>query len=609
MQSQPMQGFDAANPPFDRLTHEEIEQLTAVLDIGYFSPDEVIVRQGHPSDLLHVIIKGAIEVRDGNSLQAVLGPKDSFDSRAVVHGAAGEDFVAVEETLCSLIPGELVLNLIRQNPAFGAFFYADVSRKLDAFAEQRKTDGVESVLRARVRDARHRGAIYVDGAVTIREAGHHMRDHDINSLFVRDGQRVGVVTGMNLSKAVVLRGLPLETPVREVCHFDIVSVEADDFIFEALLLMTKHDKRRLAIRTNGRYAGFLEDIDILGLFAGNSQLIPGRIDRARSIDDLAEAARDIQAQVERLHRQGVKIGIIAEITSDLNRRLLRKLFEMLAPPSIRHNGCLLLMGSEGRGEQTVRTDQDNALLLADEVPPGDLTRFREDFSGALEQFGFPPCPGNVMVCNPVWSQTVESFKRQLRTWVFSRDPEAAMNLAIFCDAAAVAGTPDLVLRAKQALVSLMQGETALLSHFAHLIETFTTPNLGVLSTIMASVGVGPDEIDLKRAGIFPIVHGVRTMAVDKGILQNATAGRIAALVEVGSLESKFGQELTSALQVFMEFRLRSQLRALHKQTISAESVVRLDEITTVDRDILRDAFRVVRQFRELIRNRYYLGAF
>jgi CBS domain-containing protein len=99
------------------------------------------------------------------------------------------------------------------------------------------------------------------------------------------------------------------------------------------------------------------------------------------------------------------------------------------------------------------------------------------------------------------------------------------------------------------------------------------------------------------------------MAIDKGILENATAGRIAALVEAGSLEPKFGEELTSALQIFMEFRLRSQLRALHKQNLNAEAVVRLDEITTVDRDILRDALRVVRQFRELIRNRYHLGAF
>jgi CBS domain-containing protein len=126
---------------------------------------------------------------------------------------------------------------------------------------------------------------------------------------------------------------------------------------------------------------------------------------------------------------------------------------------------------------------------------------------------------------------------------------------------------------------------------------------------MASVGVGPDEIDLKRAGTFPIVHGVRTLAIDKGILVNPTAARIDALVQTGSLGAKFGRELTSALHAFMEFRLRAQLRAVHRRIMGAEPVVRLDEITTADRDMLRDGLRVVRQFRELIRNHYNLGAF
>jgi len=604
-----MQGFDTANPPFDRLTYQEAEELGAMLDIGYFGPGELIVRKGQPSEWLHVMIKGSVEDRDENGLQAVLGPKDSFDSRSVVHGAAGEDYIAVEETLCYLIPRHLVLDLIRRNAGFAAFFYADVSRKLDAFAQQRKVEGVESVLRARIRDARYGEAIFIDGATTIEQAGRCMRDNDINALFVRDGERLGVITGMNLSKAVVLRRLSLDTPVREACHFDVVSVDIDDFIFEALLLMTEHDKRRLAVRSNGRYVGFLEDIDILGLFAGNSQLIPGRIDRSRNLDDLAGAAQDIQAQVERLHRQGLKVDVIAEITSGLNRRLFRRLFAMVAPPSVLQNGCLLLMGSEGRGEQTVRTDQDNALLLAQNVPEADLAQFRERFSGALDRFGFPPCPGNIMVRNPVWSQTVESFTRQLKAWVFNRDADSAMNIAIFYDAVAVAGPTGILTGVKETLIELMQGEAALLAHFAQLTETFTTPNLGVFSTIMASVGVGPDEIDLKRAGIFPIVHGVRTLAIDKGVLASSTAARIDALVRAGSMDSRFGQEMTSALRVFMEFRLRSQLRAFHRGTVEGDSVVRLSEITTVDRDILRDSLRVVRQFRELIRNHYNLGAF
>ena len=286
-----------------------------------------------------------------------------------------------------------------------------------------------------------------------------------------------------------------------------------------------------------------------------------------------------------------------------------KLFDLLAPPSIREKGCLLLMGSEGRGEQTVRTDQDNGLLLAEPVPAAELDRFREAFSGALDGFGFPPCPGNVMVRNPVWSQPLDGLVRQLRIWVLERSPDAAMNLGIFFDAVAVAGRADLLGQAKAALVEMMRGEQALLARFAHLIETFDTPALGVLSTLMASVGVGSDEIDIKKAGTFPIVHGVRTLALDRGIVATPTAGRIGALVEAGALAPEFGQELVSALRVFMGYRLRSQLEAVRRGDVEREAVVRPSQLSAADRDILRDALRIVRRFRDTIRNRYNLGAF
>ena len=605
-----MSSFDTRNPPFDRLTQAECETLKAALDIGYFSPGDVIVARGQPSSHLHVVMKGTVEVKEGDTLSAVLGPKDSFDSRAVIHGAAGEDFLASEETLCHLIPREVVQRLIAGNVAFAAFFYFEVSRKLDAFAAAQKADGVESFLRARVHDAMTARAEFIDGSATIEQAGQRMRDVDSNALFVRDGERIGVVTGMNLSKAVVLRRLPLETPVRECCHFDVTAVDSDDFIFDALLTMTRHNKRRVAVKEGGTYAGFLEDIDILGLVAGNSQLIPGRIDAAHHVEDLAAPAREIQAQVERLHRQGVKAEAIAEITSDLNRRLFLRLYELTATPAIRAQGCLILMGSEGRGEQTVRTDQDNGLLLAAPVPEAELHAFRDSFSGALETFGFPPCPGNVMVRNPLWSQPIEGLVRQLRVWVMERTPEAAMNIAIFADADAVTGRRELLDRAKASLVEMLKGEQVLLARFAGLIESFETPTMGVLQALMLTVGVGSEAIDLKRSGIFPIVHGVRVMAIDRGILANATAARIAALSEPGEpLDADFAKELVSALRIFMEFRLRSQLEAVRRGSVEGESLVHPSRLSSGDRDLLRDALRIVRRFRELVSSRYRLGAF
>ena len=601
------QSFDIHNPPFDRLSHGEANGLRAVVDIGYFRPGEVIVERNAASDQLHVIIKGVVDERDGDELAARLGAKDSFDARAVVHGAAGSHFIAAEETLCYLIPRPTILGLIRDNPGFAAFFYSEISRKLDSYSRRQEPEGVESVLRARVRDARGHPAVFIDGAATIETAGRLMRERDNNALFVRDGERIGIVTGMNLSKAVVLGHRPLDTEVRAISHFDVVTVEQDDFIFEALILMTRHSKRRLAVRANGSYVGVLEDIDILGLVAGNSQLVPGRIDRARGLDDLAQAAQDIGRQVERLAGERVRVEAIAEITSDLNRRLVTKLFELIAPPSIRDAGCLMIMGSEGRCEQTVRTDQDNGLLLAAPVPAQDLATFRADFTAALDRFGFPPCPGNVMVRNPQWSQPMNDFIRQLKTWIMQPDESSAMNLGIFFDAVGVTGKLELVQGAKTAMIEMMRGESAYLAHFARYIDQFAGASAGMLASIMASVGVGSDLIDIKKAGTFPIVHGIRTMSIERGIEVTPTARRIATLVADGELGEEFGRELASALSFFMEVRLRSQLRAVKTGQREMESIVRLSELSTADRDLLRDALRVVKQFREVIRHRYHLG--
>lgn len=414
---------------------------------------------------------------------------------------------------------------------------------------------------------------------------------------------------MNLSKAVVLYRAPLDTKVRDICHFDIVAVDLDDFIFEALIKMTRHNKRRLAVRANGEYIGMLEDIDILGLVAGNSQLIPGRIDRAHTIDDLRGAANDIQAQVERLDRQGVKVEVIAEITSDLNRRLLNRLFDLTASPSIRAEGCLMVMGSEGRGEQTVRTDQDNGLLLGSRVPEDELQAFREGFSGALERFGFPPCPGNVMVKNPQWSQPIEDFIRQIKTWVMTPDEDSAMNLGIFFDAVAVAGRAELVGRAKTALIDMMRGESAYLARFARAIDLFEGASAGMFTSLMASVGVASGLIHIKKSGTFPIVHGIRTLAIDYGLQETPTVKRVEGLVRRGILGDGLGRDLVSALSFFMLLRTRSQLRAIKTGAYETESIVRIGELSTRDRDLLRDALRVVKQFREVIRNRYHLSLF
>ena len=449
----------------------------------------------------------------------------------------------------------------------------------------------------------------MDGAGTIEEAGHAMREHNIVTLFVRDGGRVGIVSWTDLGEAAILKRLPLETPVREISHFDVVSVKPDDFLFEALIAMTRHKKRRIAIRSGDSYTGVFRDIDILELFAGNSQLIPGRIDRAKSIAELVPCAADIQAQVQRLHEQGVKVEVVAEITSDLNRNLISKVYELTAPASIKENGCLFVMGSEARAEQTVRTDQDNGLLLAAPVPESDLAQFRQAFAESLEACGFPPCPGNVMVRNPVWSQPLDGLIRQLKTWIIAGGNESAMNLGIFCNSAAIAGQSDLLLRARTAFIDMMRGEKAHLAYFANFIDLFASSDMGAFANLMVSVGARSDAVHIKKAGTFPIVHGARTLAIEKGLFETKTVDRIHAIAQTRIFSTEFAEDLISALHVFMELRLRSQLKARRLGNLASESIVHMNELTTADRDILRNAIRVVREFREIVRHRFNLGYF
>ncbi len=457
--------FDATNPPFDRLTSQEVETLRAALDIAYFRPGETIIAQNAPASALFVVIKGTVEERDGGDLLALLGPKDSFDSRALVHGKSGHAFVAREETLCYTCPKGVTLGLIQSNPRFASFFYREISHKLDELARDEEERRYGSLMRARVSELFLHPPAFIDASDTIEAAGHLMREIDSNALFVRDGERIGIITGMNLSKAVVLRRQPIETPVREFAHFDVVTLRPDDFVSAALVLMTKRNKRRVAVHDGERYIGILEDIDLLGFLAGSAQVVAGRIDRASSRDDLAVAARETAAQVRTLRRQGVKVEVIGEVVSDLNGRLFSRLFEMVAPDEIRAGGCLVVMGSEGRGEQTVRTDQDNGLILAGPVDKAALDAFRIDFSGALADFGFPPCPGNVMVRNPVWSKPLSDYLADFRRWVALPDEAAHMNVAIFYDARAVAGDARLLAEAKAALIDLIRGEQALSGSF------------------------------------------------------------------------------------------------------------------------------------------------
>jgi CBS domain-containing protein len=596
------QHFDAKNAPFDRLTPEEADAVRDALDIAYFRPNETIIGRGAAPESLFIVIKGVVEERDGDDLVALRGPGDAFDSRALVQGGGSSAFVAREETLCNLLPRDMTLRLISQNPRFAAFFYLDIAHKLDAVSREEEAVRFAPLLGARVAELFLHPAILLDPGESIAAAGRKMHDAGCYAVFVREGDGVGVVTRSDLMDAAVIDERPIASPIGPLAHRPVICVAPDDLISTALLKMTKHNKRRVAVMEDGEIAGVLEDIDLLSFLAGNSQLVAGRIDRSGSVADLARAARKIDPQIRTLRRQGVKIDVVCEIVSDLNRRLHAKLFSLVAPRSIREAGCLIVMGSEGRGEQTFRTDQDNGLILARPAPEEDLAKFRADVFDALAQCGFPPCPGEVMVRNPYWSKTLDAYRDDFARQLALSDDTATMNVAIFYDAEATAGDAELLRAAKLELIELMQGERLRLARFARAVDAFPTP-IGFFNNLVTSKAEG-DALDLKKGGIFPIVHGVRSLALEKGLLETGTAARIAKLVELGVFDAQFARELAQALHYLMTLRLDAQIAESH-----STSLVKPGELSTMERDLLRDALQVVKRLREMLRRHFNLAMF
>lgn len=155
--------------------------------------------------------------------------------------------------------------------------------------------------------------------------------------------------------------------------------------------------------------------------------------------ELAEASERITHMIRQLHGTGTKVAYITELSTELHRAVTEHLFRMLAPPELDKHACLIVMGSEGRGEYLLKTDQDNGLILEDGFDFPDLRDFCAKLTDALIEVGFPACPGEIMVRNPKWSKPLAGYRESVRDWVTKPGEQALMDIAIFYDAAPIVG--------------------------------------------------------------------------------------------------------------------------------------------------------------------------
>ena len=606
--------FNFATSPFDCLTVDEQQLVRDSVDIAYFREGETILDRGVEATHLFVIIKGYVAQRDGDEIVATFGPDDSFDGRALVAGRSSSRFVATEEVLAYQLARQAVNTLISGNVTFGALLFSDLSNKLSALAERHGQREMQSLAMARVEQAFLRPAHVVDGSTDIVAVTRVLHGQRTSRVLVRDATtepaRLGIFTSTGLQRAI-LDGRPLpELPVRELATFPLVSVRPGDPLFDALALMIKHQVHRLVVADGTRIVGLLEQLDALSFLSNHSYLITVQIVQANDLDALRGAAEQIVRLITLLYRGGTRVASIARLVQELNAKLFERAWQLIAPAELVAASCLFVMGSEGRGEQLLKTDQDNALVLRDDhsVDPAVVADSCKRFSAALSKFGYPECPGGIMVSNPAWCRTVSDFTRTVRRWLLQPDPESLMALAIFLDAHAVAGNAQLLATVRGEVDGLVGADDALLGPFAAAIDSFPEAGATAWWNRLLLIGENDEQtLDLKKAGIFPIVHGVRGFALQAHVGATGTAARLDALVAARRLPVELATDLVDSLQFLSGLKLNAGLVELEAGR-PVSGGVRLDKLSSQDRNLLKDAFAVVKRFKVLVRHHFHLAA-
>ena len=601
--------FDFSASPFDCLDADEQRLVRDSVDIAYFRADETILDPAIDPAWLYVVIKGHVSQFDGSELVSTYGPADSFDGRSLVAGRASSRFVAADEVLAYQLAKAAVNELISRNATFSALLFSDLSIKLNALAQRHSQREMQSLTLSRVAEAFLRPAHVVQGDTSIVGVAAQMQAQHTSSVLVRDGARLGIFTNTGLQRAIV-DGRPLDTlAVRELATFELVTIAPDAPLFDALALMIQHQVHRLVVADGQRIHGLLEQLDLLSFLSNHSYLITVQIVRAPDLAALQAAAAQITRLVALLYRGGTGAGQIGRLVQALNAKLFERTWQLIAPPALLADSCLFVMGSEGRGEQLLKTDQDNGLVLRDGigVHDSDVADACRRFSAALREFGYPDCPGGIMVSNAAWRRSETDFRSTVRHWLLRPDPEGLMALAIFIDAHPVAGDASLLAGVRAEVDRLVAADDALLGRFAAAIDSFPDASGGWWNRLLLIADADKQTLDLKKAGIFPIVHGVRTLALREHVRAQSTLMRLDALVAAGRLPASMATDLGDSLHFMMALKLKAGL-AESDTGRSVSGVVATDRLSSLERDLLKDALAVVKRFKALVRHQFHLEA-
>lgn len=581
--------------PFEVLDKNQINNCIKHMDIAYYPKDSILISPEKISDHFFIIIKGSVYEYKDDEVIMDYHHEDSFDANSLIYNETKNTFRVHEDLICYELEKTTFLKLIEENVRFKDFFLKNLVNKIQTLKDKEYTSELSSFMIARVEDAIINEACIVNENTKLIDAIEKSMNFKTSTIIVKkEDDTYGIITDSLLKVKVLLEGKTLNIPVKDIAVFPLMTVCDDDYLFDALTVLIKRNIKRIGVTNNeGKMIGILEQIDVLSHFANNTFVVDTKIKKAKTIEELKSSSNDLINIIKSLHAKGVKVNHISNLIGQLNTKVYQKLYNLVVPSELKKNACLIVMGSEGRNEQIIKTDQDNALVIKDGIDVEQYRPYMQNITDHLIDFGYPRCKGNIMVSNPFWCKTVSEYKNETKRWIDAPDMQNYMDLAIFFDSFAVAGDKDLLINLKDDLFEKLHDQDIFMAYFAKATLAFDTPS--TVANFMTKVHF----IDIKKTAVFPIVQGIRSLALKEKIRETTTVKRIKILKDRKILEKEKAEELLEAFDVVNTLRLKSQLEKILEYK-EIDNQIDTHTLGKIERDLLKDSFKIVIDFKKFI---------
>ncbi|MHB1619449.1 MAG: DUF294 nucleotidyltransferase-like domain-containing protein [Sulfuricella sp.] len=604
--------------PFDRMESEHLVWLAQRLSLGYYAKGEVIAspEQGVASRFLVIkqgVVQGEQDVvraqEDAAWLELHEGECFPLGALLSKRGVTST-YRAKQDVFCYELAAADFHELIRLSPPFQDF----CTRRIASLLEQSKQiiqaqyahssseqQSLSSPLSAIIR----RDPVTCAPDTPVRAVLETMHALGIGSMVAVDGAQkpIGIFTLHDVLNRVALAQLDLDLSIASVMSSSLTTLPPQAFAYEAALEMAKQGFRHVLVTQDGKLVGVISEKDLFTLQRVGLRQISAAIRGANDITALQHAAGDIRQLAHNMMAQGVAAEQLTQFISTLNDLLTVRIIELectaagISDSALRHTGfCWIALGSEGRYEQTLNTDQDNGIIFQEsegttaEQVRTQLLPVARRINEALDACGFPLCKGNIMASNPQWCLSLGEWKDRFAGWIHRGDAPVLLNATIFFDFRALFGKHELAEELRIWLHSTIKENRLFLKHMA-VNALANRPPLGLVRDFV----VGEEHtLDLKLNGITPFVDAARIFSLYAGTGETSTIRRLRASGAQWQIDPATLEAWIDAFLFIQLLRLRIQ----HEQDqrgAALSNKIDPDSLNDLDRRILKEAFRQARK--------------